>query len=261
MAKRKKEEAEDFDLDASVEVFEPSEKSSNVDLLSVYLKEMGETPLLDKDDEVRIATELDDARRAIVQGFFDLPAECQAFVVEGRKPPRGHWSFEKVEGCYERLLRYSRGNPAVERSAAVKEIKQLKRRVDKSRDEMILANLRLVTHIAKKYVNQGMAFIDLVQEGNIGLMKAVEKFDYKKGYKFSTYAYWWIKQSITRALADKSRTIRIPVHVGEKIKKIQRASTELGEELGRVPTNKEIAKKARMTLRQVDELLGATSEG
>ena len=119
-----------------------------------------------------------------------------------------------------------------------------KRHVNHARDALILANLRLVVHIAKKYLNHGISFMDLIQEGNIGLMKAVEKFEYERGNKFSTYAYWWIKQAIERAIADKARVIRIPVHVNEKIKKISRISKELAETLGRKPTPAEIAREA-----------------
>jgi RNA polymerase primary sigma factor len=121
---------------------------------------------------------------------------------------------------------------------------------------MIEANLRLVAHVAKKFCNQGMPYMDLVQEGNLGLMRAVEKFEHERGYKFSTYAFWWIKQAITRAIADKSRTIRIPVHLLERMRKVQRAARELEDALGREPSAREIAAKIQIPLKAVTELLG-----
>jgi RNA polymerase primary sigma factor len=131
---------------------------------------------------------------------------------------------------------------------------------DRGKKEITEANLRLVVSVAKRYVGSGMALLDLIQEGNLGLMRAVERFDYRKGYKFSTYGHWWIRQSITRAIADQARTIRIPVHMVETIQRLSRAKEKLVDELGREPTSEDIAREMEVTLERVHEISKASQE-
>lgn len=201
------------------------------DPVRIYLKEIGKVPLLSADEEIELAQNMEDG----------AVATEKINVLKGR-----------LDGASEE-----------EKAEIKEEIKTLQRDVDKGADakkRLAEANLRLVVSIAKRYVGRGMLFLDLIQEGNLGLIKAVEKFDYKKGYKFSTYATWWIRQAITRAIADQARTIRIPVHMVETINKLIRVSRQLLQELGREPSPEEIAKEMSMPVERVREILKISQE-
>ena len=201
------------------------------DPVRMYLKEIGKVPLLSADEEIELAQNMEDG----------AVATEKINVLKGR-----------LDGASEE-----------EKAEIKEEIKTLQRDVDKGADakkRLAEANLRLVVSIAKRYVGRGMLFLDLIQEGNLGLIKAVEKFDYKKGYKFSTYATWWIRQAITRAIADQARTIRIPVHMVETINKLIRVSRQLLQELGREPSPEEIAKEMNMPVERVREILTISQE-
>jgi RNA polymerase primary sigma factor len=187
------------------------------DLVRIYLREIGRVPLLTAQDEVELA-------KSIEAGLF---AEETIRV-----------------GCQN-------GGP---RGAEVAELAVLAAEGLRAKQRLIEANLRLVVSIAKRYIGRGLVFLDLIQEGNLGLIRAVEKFDYTKGYKFSTYATWWIRQAITRAIADQARTIRIPVHMVETINKMARIQRQMHQDLGREALPEEIAKEMGLSLERVAEI-------
>ena len=192
------------------------------DPVRMYLKEIGKVPLLAPDEEIELA----------------------------QKMSAGNLAKEQLAEADKDSL------PAEE----LQQLKALVKDGEKAKQKLAEANLRLVVSIAKRYVGRGMLFLDLIQEGNLGLIKAVEKFDYTKGYKFSTYATWWIRQAITRAIADQARTIRIPVHMVETINKVIRVSRQLLQELGHDPSPEEIAAEMSMPVDKVREILKIAQE-
>lgn len=202
------------------------------DPVRMYLKEIGKVPLLSAEEEINLAQRME-AGNVATEKFQLLKARMEETEDEA----------EKAE--------------------IQEEIKAMQKDIDLGSDakkRLAEANLRLVVSIAKRYVGRGMLFLDLIQEGNLGLIKAVEKFDYRKGYKFSTYATWWIRQAITRAIADQARTIRIPVHMVETINKLIRVSRQLLQELGREPSPEEIAAEMNMPVDRVREILKISQE-
>jgi RNA polymerase primary sigma factor len=192
------------------------------DPVRMYLKEIGKVPLLSPEEEIDLA----------------------------QKMSSGNLAQEQLDSAEE-------GSLSAEETA---QLKALLKEGEKAKQKLAEANLRLVVSIAKRYVGRGMLFLDLIQEGNLGLIKAVEKFDYTKGYKFSTYATWWIRQAITRAIADQARTIRIPVHMVETINKVIRVSRQLLQELGHDPSPEEIAGEMAMPVDKVREILKIAQE-
>ncbi|HEU4426396.1 MAG TPA: RNA polymerase sigma factor, partial [Pilimelia sp.] len=211
-------EWDDEESEALKQARRDAELTASADSVRAYLKQIGKVPLLNAEQEVELA-------KRIEAGLY--AAERLRAAEEGE----------------ENLITQMR-----------RDLMWISRDGDRAKNHLLEANLRLVVSLAKRYTGRGMAFLDLIQEGNLGLIRAVEKFDYTKGYKFSTYATWWIRQAITRAMADQARTIRIPVHMVEVINKLGRIQRELLQDLGREPTPEELAKELDITPEKVLEI-------
>ncbi|WP_122982509.1 RNA polymerase sigma factor [Actinoplanes teichomyceticus] len=211
-------EWDDEESEALKQARRDAELTASADSVRAYLKQIGKVPLLNAEQEVELA-------KRIEAGLY----------------------------AAERLRAAEEGEEVLERNFE-RDLKWINRDGERAKNHLLEANLRLVVSLAKRYTGRGMAFLDLIQEGNLGLIRAVEKFDYTKGYKFSTYATWWIRQAITRAMADQARTIRIPVHMVEVINKLGRIQRELLQDLGREPTPEELAKEMDITPEKVLEI-------
>ena len=241
------------------------------DLVRLYLQEIGRVQLLGRDEEVSEAQKVQRYMRLLeqrneagekgvtpIQRYVHLiDARDRLSSILGHRPSLERWAAEAGVEVMDLKPILSEGKQAWAKlvDLSVEQLDQLQSSGLGAKEHMIKANLRLVVSVAKKYQNRGLELLDLIQEGTLGLERAVEKFDPTKGYRFSTYAYWWIRQGITRAIATQSRTIRLPVHITEKLNKIKKAQRKISQEKGRTATIEDIAVELEMTAPQVREVL------
>jgi RNA polymerase primary sigma factor len=240
-------------------------KAPTNDPVRMYLKEIGKVPLLTAAQEVDLARRIEAGEfatvlRELTEEEDRVDQKRLRLVTESVVAIRDHQveKFGKVEGIGRD--RIGKTYKPKTREALDDFLRRVERDGQLAKRKLIEANLRLVVSIAKRYVGRGMLFLDLIQEGNLGLLRAVEKFDYSKGYKFSTYATWWIRQAITRAIADQARTIRIPVHMVETINKLVRIQRQLLQDLGREPLPEEIGRQMGIPADKVREILKVSQE-
>lgn len=247
----------------------PNRRST--DLVRLYLQEIGRVRLLGRDEEVSEAQKVQrylklrtllskaakDSDELLSKYLLIIETQERLTSVLGHRPSLERWAATAGVDVFELKQTLAQGKRRWAEIAkmTVEELEQIQNNGLGSKEHMIKANLRLVVSVAKKYQNRGLELLDLVQEGTLGLERAVEKFDPTKGYRFSTYAYWWIRQGITRAIATSSRTIRLPVHITEKLNKIKKAQRKIAQEKGRTPTLEDLAVELEMTPAQVREVL------
>lgn len=253
------------------ESLQNSGKRRTTDLVRLYLQEIGRVQLLRRDEEVseaqtvqryiqllELRNQAAEQEEGPLQTYVRLmDARDRLTSHLGHRPSLERWAHEGGVEVFELKPILTEGKRLWSELAglSVKGLEQVQSEGLRAKEHMIKANLRLVVSVAKKYQNRGLELLDLIQEGTLGLERAVEKFDPTKGYRFSTYAYWWIRQGITRAIATQSRTIRLPVHITEKLNKIKKAQRKISQEKGRTATVEDIAKELNMTGPQVREVL------
>jgi RNA polymerase primary sigma factor len=245
---------------------ETAEADYDVNIASVYLKEMNRVPLLTRKKEIEVAKRIRQSEQRIRELILQSPLSSMEIDLLRTKSKRERIETTSSEDIVPKIVRrllklaQSAGEDSASVRGLVEEFRKAESELKSAKAEMIQANLRLVVSIAKIYLNRGLTFLDLIQEGNMGLMKAVTRYDHRKGFKFSTYASWWIRQAITRALADKSRTIRIPNHLLETRSKIVKAFHELVKDLSRDPLPEEIAHTARIPVTSVVKVMSLIQE-